>query len=124
LLRSYPEHIILRNYVPQLEILKQADVIISHGGLNSVSEALYYGVPVIAIPLSNDQPAVAKRVTELGAGIELKMEEVTPDLLSQTVYTVLSDPSYHKNSLRIGDGFRQAGGYQKAADIIESLCCI
>lgn len=117
-LKPAPEHILLRDYIPQLEVLKKADVFISHGGLNSVSEALYYGVPVIPIPLSNDQPAVAKQLAELGAGIELKMEEVTKELLSQTVHTVLGDQSYQKQSQVIGDSFRKAGGYQKAADII------
>jgi MGT family glycosyltransferase len=111
-----PKNFVVRNYVPQLEVLKQADVFICHGGLNSVSEAFYYGVPVIAIPLANDQPAVAKRLTELGAGLGLKMEDITPELLHQTVHTVLSDQSYKHRSMEIGESFRQAGGYQKAAD--------
>lgn len=117
-LKEAPGNIHLRTYVPQLEVLKRADVVISHGGLNSVSEALYYGVPVIAIPLANDQPAVAKRLSELGAGTWLKMEEVTPELLLTSVNAILSDNTYREHSVQIGDTFREAGGFKKAADLI------
>ena len=117
-LGKIPDNFIVRNYVPQLEILKHSDAMISHGGLNSVSEALYFEVPVIAIPMSNDQPAIAKRLTELGAGLALKMEEITPDLLYQTVDTVLNHPCFKEHSAEISKTFRQAGGYQKAVDEI------
>lgn len=117
-LQQIPDNFIVRNYIPQLEVLGHMDVFISHGGLNSVSEAFYYGVPVIAIPLVNDQPAVARRLTELGAGLELKMEEITPELLTQSVHTILTNQSYKNHSIEIGESFRRAGGYRKAADEI------
>jgi MGT family glycosyltransferase len=113
-----PEHFVIRKYIPQLEVLKHADVILCHGGLNSVSEALYYGVPVIAVPLANDQPMVAHRLTELGAGLELKMEEVTAELLKKSVHKVLSNQSYKDSCDKIRDSFIQAGGCKNAADII------
>lgn len=117
-LKQIPDNFIVRSYFPQLEIIKNADIVISHGGLNSVSEALFYGVPVIAIPIANDQPAVAKRLTELGAGISLKMEEVTPKLLQASVNAVLSDHKYYLNCKRIRESFMEAGGYKKATDEI------
>jgi MGT family glycosyltransferase len=113
-LQPLPNNFVVRNYIPQLEVLKHADVIISHGGLNSVSEALYYGVPVITIPMANDQPAVARRLTELGAGMELKMEEITTDLLLNTVKTILLQKSFQENSDEIAASFVEAGGYKKA----------
>ena len=115
-----PNNFILRSYVPQLTVLQQADLMISHGGLNSVSEALYYKVPVIAIPLANDQPAVAKRITELGAGLMIRLEELTPELLYQSVVTILSNTSYQENCKTINQSFQEAGGYKKAADEILS----
>lgn len=117
-LKEIPGNFVVRSYVPQLEVLKHADVFISHGGLNSVSEALYYGVPVIAIPMSNDQPAVAKRVSELGAGLELNIADITPDLLLQTVNTICSDMSFQEHSIALGETFRQAGGYKLAVEKI------
>ena len=50
----------------QLEVLQHADVFVTHGGMNSSSEALYYGVPLVVIPVTGDQPFVAKRLTEVG----------------------------------------------------------
>ncbi len=111
-----PDNFIIRNYVPQLEVLKKADAFISHGGLNSVSEALYYGVPVAAVPQANDQPAVARRLEALGAGIRLEMGEITPQILKDTVDRLLEGDGYKAASRRIGDSFRAAGGYKAAAE--------
>ncbi len=117
-LAPIPNNFILRNYVPQLEVLKTADIMISHGGLNSVSEALFHIVPVIAIPLANDQPAVAKRITELGAGLELKMEDITPALLRSSVNNILSSPAYQESCRKVSESFQAAGGYHRAAEEI------
>ncbi|MBB2184379.1 glycosyl transferase family 1 [Lachnospiraceae bacterium MD1] len=117
-LHQIPDNFIIRDYIPQLEVLKHADIMISHGGLNSVSEALYFGVPIIAIPISNDQPAVAKRLVELGAGIGLKMDEITAEVLQSNVYTILANKHYRIQSAEIGDSFREAGGYKSAVEAI------
>lgn len=121
-LGKLPDNFIVRNYVPQLEILKLADVFISHGGLNSVSEAFYYGVPVIVIPIANDQPAVAKRIVELGAGVALNMESITTIQLKDAVNKILSNQSFTDCSRKIGESFINAGGYVKAVnEIIDYL---
>ncbi len=123
---NIPANFIIRNYLPQLEVLKQSDLFISHGGLNSVSEALYFGVPVITIPQTNDQPMVTSRLVSLGAGIGLKNEEITPELLRDSVDKVLAEQSYKTMSRKIGESFKEAGGYQKAADWVcefkKSIC--
>ncbi len=120
-LGSIPPNFIAGNYVPQLEILKLADAFVSHGGLNSVSEALYYGVPVAAIPMANDQPAVAGRLEALGAGIKLRMDEITPQILRGTVYKLLTDESYRSASRTVGKSFIEAGGYKAAVDAIQEF---
>ena len=116
-----PDNFIVRNFVPQLEILKRTAVFISHGGFNSVSEALYYGVPVIAVPMVNDQYMVAARLVKTGAGMTLKMNEITEKVMEQSVAELLSDPSYREASERIGRSLRLAGGFEKAADRILAL---
>jgi len=63
-----PPTIAVRRSVPQLEVLSRASLFITHGGMNSVNEALYYGVPMVVVPMGNDQPTVARRVVELGLG--------------------------------------------------------
>jgi glycosyltransferase, MGT family len=116
-----PENFIVKNYVPQLEILKHTDVFISHGGFNSVSEALYNEVPIIAIPMVNDQFMVAQRLAKLGAGIPLKMNEITPEILKASVDNLLSEPAYKEASRKISESFHHGDGLAKAADYILNL---
>jgi MGT family glycosyltransferase len=118
LLAEIPDNFIVRNYVSQLEVLKISDVFISHGGLNSVSEALYFGVPIISIPQVNDQHMVSRQLVKLGAGLELKMEDITCEILKDSVRTVLSDKSYKTCSAEIGRSFVEAGGHKAAANFI------
>lgn len=116
-----PDNFIIRNYVPQIEVLKHVDACICHGGLNSVSEALYHGVPVISIPQTNDQPIVTKRLVETGAGIGLKMEAVTPDVLCGAVERLLSNEGYRTASQRVRQSFIEAGGYRAGAEYIMEM---
>ena len=73
------------------------------------------------MPVSGDQPLVAKRVVELGAGLTLHLESVTADEIKDAAYRLLSDVTYKQNATKIGDSFREAGGYKKAAGRFLSL---
>ncbi len=113
-----PANFTVRNYVPQLEVLQQAKLFVTHGGMNSTSEGLYYGVPLIVLPQSADQPMVASRVAELGAGIHLNHEGLTAGELRETAERVLKGASFRKACEEIGDSFRAAGGYRQAVEEI------
>jgi MGT family glycosyltransferase len=104
--------------VPQLEVLQLADVFVTHGGMNSSSEALYYGVPLVVIPVTGDQPLVAKRVSEVGAGIRLNRKELTSESLREAVEKVTYDVTFKENSRKVGETLRNAGGYNRAVDEI------
>ncbi|MFC0329763.1 macrolide family glycosyltransferase [Paenibacillus sepulcri] len=117
-LPSIPDHFIVRNYVPQLEVLQYSDVFFTHGGMNSSSEGLFFDTPLAVVPVSADQPIVAGRVAELGAGIALKLSEISPAQLRETAKKLLSDPSYKQQAAKIGASFREAGGARKAAELI------
>jgi MGT family glycosyltransferase len=119
--KDIPSNFIVRNYVPQLEILKYADVFITHGGMNSTNEGLYYDIPLILIPQSVDQPFVANRVAQLGAGIVIEKNIITPEILKQSVVTILSDNNFKINSEKIGKSLREAGGYKRGVDEIFKL---
>ncbi|MCV5706991.1 UDP-glucosyltransferase, partial [Escherichia coli] len=80
-LKNVPPNFKVYNYVPQLEVLKQANLFITHGGMNSSSESLYFGVPMIVIPVMGDQPIVAQRIEDLKAGIQLNLKKLTPVIL-------------------------------------------
>ncbi|PGS78019.1 glycosyl transferase [Bacillus cereus] len=115
---NIPTNFKVYNYVPQLEVLQHTDVFVTHGGMNSSSEALYYGVPLVVIPVTGDQPLVAKRVAEVGAGVRLDRKELTSAVLREAVKKVMNDKKYKENSCEIGKSLRDAGGYEKAVEVI------
>ena len=114
-----PSHVEVHPYVDQIGVLSQADVFITHCGMNSVSEGLYFGVPLVLLPQTPEQEGVARRVLELGAGIRPKGLE--PDEILQAVDKLLTLPTYRENAATIAAGFHQCGGAKAAADKIEQV---
>ncbi|MBU8878524.1 glycosyltransferase [Bacillus sp. FJAT-29790] len=117
-LGEIPINFIVKNYVPQTEILKYTKLFITHGGMNSSHEALYYGVPLIVIPQSADQPIIAEQVANIGAGIKLQMQGLTANQLREAADHVLNHPSFQKAISNISKAFQKSGGYQQAIDEI------
>ena len=108
-------------YAPQLEILKRAALVITHAGLNTVLESLSEGVPMVAVPLANDQPGVAARLKARGAGIVVPRRRLTPARLRKAVTLVLEDASYRNAARALQNDIRQLDGPGRAADLIEQL---
>lgn len=77
-LGEIPENFEIKNKVEQIKVLQNTDVFITHSGMNSVNESLYYGVPMVLFPQHQEQRMVAERVVTLGAGVYLKM--ITPKI--------------------------------------------
>lgn len=115
-LGTIPENIKLERSVDQINVLQQADAFITHCGMNSVSEALYYQVPLILFPQTNEQSGVAYRVNELGAGIYLKENSVAA--IQQAVKEILENNLYRSNAQKISESFHKCGGAKAAADRI------
>ncbi len=105
-------------YVPQLDILRQAAAFITHGGMNSTMEGLYYGVPLLVIPQMGEQAMTARRVTELHLGLALEAEQVTVATLQNAVTQLLTDASFREHTAQMQTEIQQAGGYKRAADAI------
>ncbi len=117
-LGELPSNILVWNVVPQLTLLQHADVFITHAGMNSANEALYYGVPMLALPQAGDQPWVAHRIEQLGAGKVLHRRTLSAKKLRRSVEELLANPSYTQASAAIGTTLREAGGYQRAVEEI------
>jgi MGT family glycosyltransferase len=117
-LGEIPKNFIVKNYVPQTELLTYTKLFITHGGMNSTHEGLYNGVPLIVIPQSADQPVIAKQVETLGAGVKLQMQGLTADQLSESVEIVLNNPSCKEAALNLKESLRKSGGYKQAVDEI------
>lgn len=116
-----PSNFIVRNFVPQLDILQRADVFVTHGGMNSVHEGLFYGLPLVVIPQQAEQAMVAGQVVKYGAGVALgtkpPLGKVSASELRQAVDHVLRhEDSYCAAAANLGDTFRAAGGYLRAAE--------
>jgi MGT family glycosyltransferase len=114
-----PANFIVRPHVPQLEILKRADVFVTHGGMNSVHEGLYYGVPLVLVPHQMEQLFNARVVESHGAGVLLG--NVSADTLRQRVHEVLQNPAYRAHAREIEETLTRTGGYRQAADEIEAF---
>ena len=119
-----PANFIVRQSVPQLGVLDRAEVFITHAGINSVQEALYFGVPQVLIPHQFEQLVNARRVAALGAGVllEVKMSRkpVTAAMLRRALHDVTSSPRYRESARRLQASVRATGGYRQAADEIQA----
>ena len=116
---NIPENIKVYNFVDQMAVLSKADVFISHCGMNSVNESLYYGVPLVMYPQTPEQGGVANRVNQLKTGIILKKSNAAN--IRNAVETLLSDEEYRKNAQNISDGFKKCSGAKGAAQKILSV---
>lgn len=117
-LEQVPTNFVVRASVPQLEVLEHADVFVTHGGVNSVMEAVWYGVPMVAIPHTLEQLMIADRAAALGLGLRLDPAEVNAAVLRRAVEDVTADPGYRGRLAVLAAAARQAGGYRRAADAL------
>ena len=111
-----PENISVYSHIDQIAVLEKADVFISHCGMNSVSESLYFEVPLVMLPQTSEQKGVAERVLELKAGIKPGKSDGISIL--NAVNKILSDSTYKKNAIKISLGFKNCTGAKGAADKI------
>lgn len=109
------------NYAPQLELLQRAKLFITHGGMNSALEALTYGVPMVAIPITNDQPGIAGRIVWCGVGELVPLGQLTVSNLKLAINRVLNQPRYKQKALELQAEIRQSGGVVQAADLVEGV---
>lgn len=118
-LGSIPNNFTVAQFVPQLAVLKEADVFITHGGMNSISEAVMYGVPMIVVPNTVEQALNAARIEQLEGGRYLEADRLTAEKLKKTVEEVISEPALKIGLERIRKSYSDSGGVQRAVQAIE-----
>lgn len=120
-----PSNIIVRSVVPQLEALRHAAVFVTHGGMNSVLEALHFGVPMVIVPQQVEQLLIGQTVTERGAGCVLRhhlsRRDIPTGQLRKAVESLLHEPSYTASSRSLAATLHDGGGAEAAADHVEHL---
>lgn len=118
-LGEIPPNFTVAQYVPQLSILDEADLFVTHGGMNSLNEAVMALVPMILVPNTVEQAMNAARMEQLGGGIYLEPERLTAEKLRTTAAAVLQDASVPVALATIRQSFLESGGVDAAADAID-----
>ena len=114
-----PDNIQVHESVDQMAVLSIADAFITHCGMNSASEGLYFGVPLVLFPQTPEQDAVAKRTEELGAGVRLQSIEEEDILAALT--EVINKPQYKQEADHISESFKACGGADEAKAFLEEI---
>ena len=114
-----PGNIQIHESVDQMAVLSIADAFITHCGMNSASEGLYFQVPLVLFPQTPEQGAVARRAEELGAGVRLK--SISEEDVLQALKQVLFEPAYRAAATRISESFHACGGAAEARKFLEKV---
>jgi MGT family glycosyltransferase len=116
-----PRNFIVRPHVPQVTLLAHMDAVLCHAGHNTVCEALSFGLPLIVVPIRDDQPIVARQVIDAGAALHLRYGKVTAASARAAVEELFRKAAYRDNALRLKKSFESLGGARHAANAIEEL---
>ncbi|MBL1262687.1 glycosyltransferase [Methylomicrobium sp. RS1] len=106
-------------FAPQAELLRHAALAVTHAGLNTALDALAHGVPMVAVPVTNEQPGIAARIAWVGAGEVCAQRQITPQSLRPLIERVLKDASYCAAAARMSEAIRDSGGAPRAVELIE-----
>ncbi len=120
-LGKIPTNFIVKNHIPQITVLKQSGLFITHGGLNSVSEAMTSGVPMLVIPFVSDQPVNAGQVEKLGLGKVMDYKTITSDSLREAALAVMEDGKIRENLRKIQEEIARAPGNAGAVKSMEAF---
>lgn len=115
LLAPVPANVIVRAFVPQVELLAHMDAVVCHGGPNTVVEALFHGLPLVVAPIRDEQSIVATQVERAAGGVRVSFGRVKAPQLAQAVLAVLDQPSYRQRAQELAASLAAAGGAAAAA---------
>ncbi|MGB9416676.1 MAG: glycosyltransferase [Acidobacteriaceae bacterium] len=114
-----PGNPVVVSNAPQLEMIKRAQIVITHAGPNTVLETLIQGNPMVALPITLDQPAIAARLLKLGVAEVLALNRRSANDIREALMKVCNAPSYRETAKRLQTQILSSRGAARAADIIE-----
>ena len=120
-LGTLPGNPLVLSYVPQIQLLERAAVMVTHAGMNSALECLSAGVPTVAVPITHDQPTIAQRIVWTRTGEMVAPGDVTAESLRSAIRNVTGNPLYRDAALRLKEIIRSVDGVTRAADIVETI---
>src|SRR5215471_13788920 len=118
-LGAIPANVMVVSYAPQIELLRRSALCITHAGLNTALESLASGVPMLAVPITNDQPGVAARIANKKVGVVISPDQTSPETLVEAINQVLGDSTLRDNTRKIQKAIRRIDGLSIAAGILE-----
>ncbi|MFG3015358.1 macrolide-inactivating glycosyltransferase [Streptomyces cinerochromogenes] len=119
-LGDVPDRVEVHHWVPQLAILRQADLFVTHAGAGGSQEGLATATPMIAVPQAVDQFGNADMLQSLGVARHLPAEEATADRLREAALALVDDPEVARRLKEVQTQMAQEGGTRRAADLIEA----
>jgi zeaxanthin glucosyltransferase len=114
-----PANVMVVNHAPQIEILKRSSLCITHAGLNTALESLSAGVPMVALPITNDQPGVAARIANKKVGVVISPHQASPGDFTTAIKRVQGDPTFRDTVQRMQKAIHRTDGLSIAAGILE-----
>lgn len=123
ILPNLPSTVRVESFVPQPVVLSHPNVVafVSHCGMNSIQEALYYGKPILALPFFGDQHDNAARLVDLGVALKMDKRNFSRSEVSNKVNQLLRDSCYQEKALHMSVGLKQTDGLNQAAQIVETV---
>ena len=116
-----PANVRIESFVPQIQVLEQCALFVTHCGFNSTKEALSLGIPLVAIPIGGDQPYCAERIEALGLGRRVGPEERDPATIRAAVREVSDDPHYRAAVQGFAEEMRSLPPISDAVGLLEEL---
>ncbi|MCY1022984.1 glycosyltransferase [Pyxidicoccus sp. MSG2] len=116
-----PARVVAVRHAPQLQLLRRAAAMVTHGGFNSVKECIYFGVPMVALPMKDDQPDVSRLVVHHGLGVQGTVDALTADTLLSLLGSVMGSPAHARALAQMSLRFREAESAEADAATLESF---
>ena len=116
-----PANVHIERYLPISELLPECDLFITHGGFNSVKEAINAAVPMLVIPIASDQHFSAERCQALGVGRVVPPQERTPEQIKRQALAILKDPAYRRRAMALSEEMAALPPLEHALALIERL---
>lgn len=118
---AIPSNVLLVSSVPQIQVLKRASVMITHGGINTVKECIFLGVPMIIFPVSSDQPMNAARIEYHGLGLRGSFNKLSVELIQSLIGKIEQNPAFKTRVEAMRQKFIEIEDAEPSLDVVETI---
>ncbi|OOG17196.1 hypothetical protein BWD42_17240 [Sphingobacterium sp. CZ-UAM] len=118
---EWPSNFIVSGFVPQSALMPHMDMVICHGGFNTVNDTFTNGLPMLITPIAYDHFHTAKLIEQAGCGVSIRYKRMRIDALRDTVFELLENPKYRNAAKEVQKTFLTAGGNDQAVALLEDF---